>query len=55
MLESIAQKEAEMRHTQQLLNQRQRQMAIALGELRRINELLIQMEILEHAAVHDRK
>ena len=55
LLESIAQKEAEMRETQELINERQRQMAAALAELRRVNEQLIQIEILEHAAVHNRK
>lgn len=55
LLESIAEKEAEMRQTQELLNERHRQMAAALAELHRINELLIQMEIHEHAAVHNRK
>jgi hypothetical protein len=45
---SIAEKEAELRHTQQLINERIRQAEIALVQLRRVNNLLEQFVIMEH-------
>ena len=46
MLAAIAEKEAEMRHTEELLNERMRQMEATLAQLHHVNRLLEQFEIL---------
>lgn len=46
LLMSIAEREEEMRRTQQLLNERMQQMESVLNELHRVNRLLEQLQIL---------
>ncbi|CAF4808339.1 unnamed protein product [Rotaria sp. Silwood1] len=43
-LDNIAEKKAEMRHTQELLNERMRQAQITLVQLRQVNQLLKQFK-----------
>jgi hypothetical protein len=47
LLETIVEKEAEMRRTQELLNERIRQMEAMLDQFHRVNRLLEQVQILE--------
>ncbi|CAF4668026.1 unnamed protein product, partial [Rotaria sp. Silwood2] len=46
---NITEKEAEMRHTQELLNERMRQAEITLAHLRQVNHLLEQFKTLGHS------
>lgn len=46
MLAILEEKEAEMRETQELINERMQQMEAVLNELQRVNRLLEQIEIL---------
>lgn len=46
LLMNIAEREEEMRRTQQLLNERMQQMESVLNELHRVNRLLEQLQIL---------
>jgi hypothetical protein len=54
LLETIAEKEAEMRRTQELLNERIRQMEAMLDQFHRVNRLLERIEILELTNVNKR-
>jgi hypothetical protein len=47
LLETIVEKEVEMRRTQELLNERIRQMEAMLDQFHRVNRLLEQVQILE--------
>ncbi|CAF1354494.1 unnamed protein product [Adineta ricciae] len=46
LLESIAEKEVELNHTQELINERNRQVQATLTELQQINSMLKQFETL---------
>ena len=46
LLAILEEKEAEMRETQELINERMQQMEAVLNELQRVNRLLEQIEIL---------
>jgi len=48
LLESIAEKEAEMRRTQELVDERMRQVEATLAQLHRVNNLLEQFQTLSH-------
>ncbi|CAF3660044.1 unnamed protein product [Rotaria sp. Silwood1] len=49
LLASITEKETEMRHTQELLNERMRQAQITLAQLRQINQVLEEFKTLGHS------
>ncbi|CAF0810029.1 unnamed protein product [Adineta steineri] len=48
LLESMAEKEAELNRTQQLIDDRNKQVEATIMELRLINDLLRQIETLTH-------
>ncbi len=52
LLESIAEKEAEMRRTQELVDERMRQVEATLAQLHRVNNLLEQFQTLSHDNVN---
>ncbi len=51
LLASAAEKEAELIRTQELINERTRQVEATIAELHRINEILRQFENLAHSDV----
>jgi hypothetical protein len=54
LLASAAEKEAELIRTQELINERTRQVEAAVAELHRINEILRQFENLAHSDVNSK-
>ncbi len=52
LVASIAEKEAEMRRTQELLNEQMRQAEAMIAQLHRVNNLLKQFETLTHNDVN---
>ncbi len=52
LLASIAEKEAEMRRTQELVDERMRQVEATLAQLHRVNYLLEQFQTLSHDNVN---
>ncbi len=55
LLATIAEKEAEMRRTEELLNERIRQVETTLAQLHRVNNILEQFEILGLHHVNTKK